>query len=183
MGQVAAARLLLDRGAKIDRVEDDDLVPLSIACQWGQVDVARLLIERGADIYRATTETGSTPISFALANRHTVMAAWLAVSRLGWTRYFSEPRYKLVTLRGLAARGWARRKRLDLREEQLLDFLFPGERPNKRARRHQPRLPDDLFFSVIARYYCGGNLSAEEKAAAAIETEAAAARFPTEPQN
>ena len=45
-GDVAAARLALDRGADVNRA--DILNALFIACQEGHVDVARLLLERGA---------------------------------------------------------------------------------------------------------------------------------------
>mmetsp|Transcript_27702 Transcript_27702/g.85641 ORF Transcript_27702/g.85641 Transcript_27702/m.85641 type:complete len:124 (-) Transcript_27702:86-457(-) len=100
------------------------------------------------------------------------MAAWLErIRAVGWVQYLSEPRYKLVVLRQLAARGLARRRRANLSEELLLDFLFPGDQPRRRARR-QLRLPDELF-SIIAQYYWGGGLSAEEELAAAAETAAA----------
>ena len=47
-GQVDAARLLLDKGADVDRARKDGVTPLWIACLNGHVDVARLLLERGA---------------------------------------------------------------------------------------------------------------------------------------
>ena len=77
-------------------------------------------------------------------------------------------------LAGLAARGDARRERAFYGKEQVLDLLFPGGRANTRAKRDQPRLPDDVF-SVIACYY-GGGMFLEEEAAAAGEAAAAAAR-------
>mmetsp|Transcript_8334 Transcript_8334/g.24849 ORF Transcript_8334/g.24849 Transcript_8334/m.24849 type:complete len:89 (-) Transcript_8334:70-336(-) len=86
------------------------------------------------------------------------MATWLARLRtVGWKRHLSEPRYQLVLLRALAAKGLARRERTFHGTECVLDFLFPGQPPpqgHKQATRG-PRLPDDIF-SVIARYYwCG----------------------------
>ena len=101
--------------------------------------------------------------NIALNQGHDAMAAWLARIRDagGWTRYLSEPRYRLVVLRELVARNLARRRRADSGKEQLLDFLFPGDQPRRRARRLQQRLPDELF-SIIARYYWGGELSAED---------------------
>ena len=88
------------------------------------------------------------------------MAAWLSRIQAagGWTRYFSDPRYKLVVLRELVARARARRRRADAGKEQLLDVLFPGDQSRKRAQRCQPRLPDELF-SIIVRYYWGGEPS------------------------
>ena len=107
------------------------------------------------------------------------MAAWLARIQEagGWKRHLSEPRYTLVVLRAIAARGDAWREREFHGKERVLDFLFPGHQPppranslasvkeavlnllqpRRRAQRHQPppRLPDDLF-PIIARYYWGG---------------------------
>ena len=39
-GDVAAARLALDRGADVNRANEDGVTPLFIACQQGHVDVA-----------------------------------------------------------------------------------------------------------------------------------------------
>ena len=47
-GHVNAARLLLDKGAEVDRADKDGATPLYIACQEGHVDAARLLLDRGA---------------------------------------------------------------------------------------------------------------------------------------
>jgi len=93
------------------------------------------------------------------------MAAWLAriITARGWTYHLSEPRYALVSLRALAAKGLARRPRADVFNGQLLDFLFPGDRA-----RDQPYLPDDLF-SIIVEFYWGGGMSAEEEAAHAAD--------------
>ena len=79
-------------------------------------------------------------------------------SASGWTRYLSEPRYKLVVLRALVAKGRASRRRTEF--EQLFDFLFPrksGDTPqaNKQTKRHLAHLPNELF-PRIARYYWGG---------------------------
>ena len=82
----------------------------------------------------------------------------------------------------MSARGRAERRRAFSNTEHLLDFLFPGEsgelplQPNKQARQHSLRLPDELF-SLIARYYWGGGLSAEEEDAAAASAAADAARI------
>mmetsp|Transcript_19467 Transcript_19467/g.60956 ORF Transcript_19467/g.60956 Transcript_19467/m.60956 type:complete len:130 (-) Transcript_19467:82-471(-) len=111
-------------------------------------------------------DSGLTPYDAARYDGHTTMAAWLArVQPSGWTCYLSEPRYNLVVLRALAARGLARRRRADPGEELLLDFLFPSDQPRRRAKR-QPRLPDELF-SIIVRCYWGGGLSGDEEAVAA----------------
>mmetsp|Transcript_21488 Transcript_21488/g.64343 ORF Transcript_21488/g.64343 Transcript_21488/m.64343 type:complete len:124 (+) Transcript_21488:398-769(+) len=101
---------------------------------------------------------------------HAAMAAWLGRVReqKGWARHVSEPRYVLAVIRALCAGDRARRKRADFGTEQLFDFLFPAGRPSRRAPRRQPRLPDDVF-TVVARFYFGGGLWAEEEAAVVAE--------------
>ena len=56
-----------------------------------------------------------------------------------------------------------------------MDFLFPSDRPSRRARRHQPRLPDELF-SLIVCY----QISTQEEAAASayMAKETATAQAP-----
>jgi len=108
------------------------------------------------------------------------------------TKCLSERRYSLVVLRALVARGRAQRRELAFfGEHPLLDFLFPAAaapepaddntardqsppQTNKQVKRGGPRLPDDAF-SVIARFYGRGALSAEEEAAATAEAVAIAA--------
>ena len=57
-----------------------------------------------------------------------------------------------------------------------MDFLVPGGH----LRRGQPCLPDELF-AIVARYYWGGGMSAEEKAAASAEELEADGRAAAEP--
>ena len=61
MGQVDAARLLLEKGAAVDRALEDGQTPLIIACKNGHVDAVRLLLDQGADINRAD-KYGATPL-------------------------------------------------------------------------------------------------------------------------
>ena len=49
---VDAARLLLEKGAEVDRAEGT-ATPLGIACEKGHVDAARLLLDKGAEVDRA----------------------------------------------------------------------------------------------------------------------------------
>ena len=54
-GHVDAARLLLERGAKIDETSIfngmEGVTPLHIASYGGHIEVVRLLLERGADVH------------------------------------------------------------------------------------------------------------------------------------
>ena len=150
-GHADAARLLLERGAN---VEQGDVTPLFVACECGHADAAWLCLSYSADINRPGV-LSLTPHAAARRGGHATvtMVAWLArVEAVGWAVHLSAPRYALVVLRELVARGRARRQRADSGKEQLLDFLFPGDRPRRRAQRHQPYLPDDLV-SAVARYY------------------------------
>lgn len=89
-------------------------------------------------------QSGLTPRQTARSQGHPAMAAWLErIEESGWKRYLSGPRYELVALRELVARGRARRLRAFSQKEQLLDFLFPGNqptKPHKRAKRGLPSL-------------------------------------------
>ncbi len=60
-GQVDAARLLLDKGADVNRADYHGSTPLHLACAAGHLDVARLLLEKGAEVDRATKD-GATPL-------------------------------------------------------------------------------------------------------------------------
>ena len=111
---------------------------------------------------------GGTPHDIAREYGHAAMAAWLArIQPVGWKRHLCEPRYKLVVLRELVARGraarrhlasgstagaralWAARRQLAFTpdaffgREQVLDFLFPGDQPapqaNKQANKQARR--------------------------------------------
>mmetsp|Transcript_27706 Transcript_27706/g.85657 ORF Transcript_27706/g.85657 Transcript_27706/m.85657 type:complete len:267 (-) Transcript_27706:105-905(-) len=182
-GRTDAARICLNGGAEVDRASEDDVTPLMISCITGFIDAARLCLERGADIKRVAARgpaSGETPYAAANIEGHVVMTAWLGrIQVAGWARHLAEPRYKLVVLKELVARGRARRQRAFFGTERMLDLLFAGGQPNTRAKRGQPRLPDELF-SIIAQYYWGGGLSAEEEAAAAAEAAARQNRWAEE---
>ena len=130
------------------------LTSLHVACRHGRIDVARLCFERGAALWSSQDE-GRSPSEMARTRGHAAMAAWLGrIQAVGWARYLSEPRYKLVVLRELA-KGRAQRERAFDGKELVLDFLFPGagqppSRGNKQARRQRARLPDELFSIIRA---------------------------------
>ena len=63
------ARLLLDRGAKVDPIDDRENTPLSLAARNGQIETARLLLARGADRNRKDI-LGKTPLDHARTQGH-----------------------------------------------------------------------------------------------------------------
>ena len=67
---------MLDKGAEVDRADEDGFTPLYIACQNGHVDAARLLLEKGAEVDRATKK-GSTPLGIAQKKGHSAIIALL----------------------------------------------------------------------------------------------------------
>ena len=56
--------MLLDKGAEVDRADEDGVTPLHATCGNGHIDAARLLLENGAEVDRAT-EDGETPLHVA----------------------------------------------------------------------------------------------------------------------
>jgi ankyrin repeat protein len=64
-----AARLLLEKGAEVDRADEDGWTPLLTACHEGRVDEATLLLDNGADVNRAH-KCGSTPLYVACEEGH-----------------------------------------------------------------------------------------------------------------
>ena len=68
-GHVDAARLLLDKGAEVDRAKEDGATPLIIACWKGHVDAARLLLDNGADVHKVSNDN-RTPLHGASYNGH-----------------------------------------------------------------------------------------------------------------
>ncbi len=63
------ARLLLDRGAKVDPIDDKENTPLSLAARNGQIETARLLLARGADRNKKDI-IGKTPLDHAREQGH-----------------------------------------------------------------------------------------------------------------
>jgi uncharacterized protein len=69
-GDVAKARLLIDRGADIDAVDDEyRSTPLGMAARWGQIKTVALLLERGADPNKSGA-AWSTPLAWARKKGH-----------------------------------------------------------------------------------------------------------------
>ena len=63
-GRSDLATTLIERGADINKANNNGATPLYIASQEGHVEVVRVLVERGADINKAMNE-GATPLYIA----------------------------------------------------------------------------------------------------------------------
>ena len=74
-GQTEVAKVLIDRGARIDARTPQARTPLMGACEAGDSDLCRLLVEKGADV-RAVDIDGITPLLLGSA------AAELPIVRL-----------------------------------------------------------------------------------------------------
>lgn len=69
-GDVAKARLLLDRGAELDVLEDEyRSTPLGLAARWGKKAIVELLLERGANP-SVGGAAWSTPLAWARKKGH-----------------------------------------------------------------------------------------------------------------
>jgi len=77
-GHVEVARLLMDRGAEVDKKSQGGSTPLKAAAQMGHVEVARLLLDRGAN-HMAKNQYGSTPLMEAATMGHVEVARLLIV--------------------------------------------------------------------------------------------------------
>ena len=65
MQRVDLARLLLDRGAKVNSRGEGGASPLHEAAGNGQIELAKLLLEHGADV-NAKDDEGKTPLTIAM---------------------------------------------------------------------------------------------------------------------
>lgn len=92
---------LLDRGARIDRVNEDQngFDAMMLACVEGHADVARLLLDHGADIHRPyTTPSSGGPIGnhsllTISANRGRIEVCRLLIERGANIEVVSDPGY------------------------------------------------------------------------------------------
>ena len=63
-GNTAIARFLLDRGAAVNRRDNEGASPLHVASAWGHSEVASCLLQASADLY-AEKLNGDTPLDRA----------------------------------------------------------------------------------------------------------------------
>jgi ankyrin repeat protein len=73
-GDVPKARLLIEHGADIDRIDDEyRSTPLGYAARWGHVEMVKLLLECGADPEKSGA-SWSTPLAWARKKDHDEVA-------------------------------------------------------------------------------------------------------------
>ena len=77
---VEVARLLVEKGADINKARDTGATPLYICCQEGHLEVAHLLVEKGADVNKARND-GTTPLFTSCQNGHLNIARLLLCHR------------------------------------------------------------------------------------------------------
>mmetsp|Transcript_10207 Transcript_10207/g.28008 ORF Transcript_10207/g.28008 Transcript_10207/m.28008 type:complete len:158 (-) Transcript_10207:209-682(-) len=68
-----AAKLLIERGARVDSKDSELWTPLHHAALLGMLSVIELLVEGGANV-NAVTLSMDTPLSLAVSNRQTLAA-------------------------------------------------------------------------------------------------------------
>ena len=75
-GHLDVSRLLVEKGADMDKATVGGFTPLYMACHDGHLEVARLLVEKGADIDKANRR-GGTPLYIACDKGHAEIVAFL----------------------------------------------------------------------------------------------------------
>jgi ankyrin repeat protein len=75
-GNVEMVRLLIEKGARVNVVQEGGFTPLHEAAAQDNRAMAELLIKAGADLTARTTN-GETAADLATARKHPGMAAWL----------------------------------------------------------------------------------------------------------
>ncbi|HEY7171014.1 MAG TPA: ankyrin repeat domain-containing protein [Vicinamibacterales bacterium] len=70
----ALVQRLLAAGANANAGQTSGMTPLMIAAHTGNVEIAKALIARGANVNAVTTETGNTPLMWAVADRRPEVA-------------------------------------------------------------------------------------------------------------
>jgi ankyrin repeat protein len=75
-GRLKICRLLLDKGAKVDPLDNSKNTPLHLAAVNGHLPVVKLLVTKGADVYRKNNAS-DTPRDKAWGNGKKNVARWL----------------------------------------------------------------------------------------------------------
>lgn len=80
-GSEDMARVLVDRGADVNRKDEFGRPPLLMACELGRSELVQLLLDRGADP-SVTDETGRTPLMGAMRRYDHSRSDFMAIIRL-----------------------------------------------------------------------------------------------------
>ena len=76
-GHLELVRLLVEKGAYVNRPRNDDASPLSIACEYGHLEIVRLLADRSGPYMNRQRNNGATPLSIACEYGHLEVARLL----------------------------------------------------------------------------------------------------------
>uniref|UniRef100_A0A0N5BJB6 ANK_REP_REGION domain-containing protein n=1 Tax=Strongyloides papillosus TaxID=174720 RepID=A0A0N5BJB6_STREA len=76
-GFVNCVKKLIDLGVEINASDKDEETPLHLACYRGKEDVVHLLVNSGATINRYSRVYETTPLCYAIANKHTDLIEYL----------------------------------------------------------------------------------------------------------
>ncbi|OKP06952.1 Ankyrin repeat domain-containing protein 50 [Penicillium subrubescens] len=76
IGDEAAVRLLLEKGAELESKDDDGWTPLACAAMNGHEAVVSLLLEKGAEL-ESKDDDGWTPLAWAAMNGHEAVVSLL----------------------------------------------------------------------------------------------------------
>ena len=74
-GHAAAARMLIERGARVSDVDDVCVTPLHWAAQGGDAELAELLLDAGADVNAAGLHDYDTPLYKAISYANDIDSA------------------------------------------------------------------------------------------------------------
>ena len=64
-GHVLTAHILVQAGAELDALDDEQNTPLMLACHYGQGEVVKYLLQAGADMTLKVLDTSSLFLFFA----------------------------------------------------------------------------------------------------------------------
>lgn len=156
-GRFAAAVLLLDHGAKIEARTQFRFTALMLsASSCGIHETTRLLLHRGANLDARNNDENTAEDLARKLLRSEDIALLADVRRAsGWCRYVRYPRFCLLMLRYLVARGRAETN------DNLLGRLFPAppkKQDGKRRTRASKRgaslaktaLPREVFWLIVS---------------------------------
>ena len=75
-GRVKICKHLLDKGASVDEIDDDNETALHYSCREGHFELTKLLLQHGASIHKVNKDK-KTPLHLAAEYGHGNILAWI----------------------------------------------------------------------------------------------------------